>query len=322
MSYAVLKEQSSRSSPCYLCRSFSDVHGFTKPNDAAALDLMDHAARHVLDQLPDVVLAFGESDEYSFLIRRAAQLYRRRESKIVSLIASHFTSAYVAFWSQHMPPERLLRYPPSFDGRVVMYPSEREVRDYFAWRQADSEREIASVRDDGRANCGDSLAHINNLYNTTFWALVQSGGQTAAEAHKTLEGTFSSDKNEILFGRFGINYAKLPEKFRKGSVVLRQRAEAMTTAAEVRQVSMHIDSPGLCELTSTRRIHRRKRRQLQIRPTSNIHLKQTQHDHIVNASKSLSHLLTAPAARSSLSTTISSRTPFGKRGHGCLHECI
>jgi len=30
------------------------------------------------------------------------------------------------------------------------------------------------------------LAHINNLYNTTFWALVQQGGQTTTEAHATL----------------------------------------------------------------------------------------------------------------------------------------
>jgi len=31
-----------------------------------------------------------------------------------------------------------------------------------------------------------SPAHINNLYNTTFWALVQQGGQTTTEAHATL----------------------------------------------------------------------------------------------------------------------------------------
>ena len=29
-------------------------------------------------------------------------------------------------------------------------------------------------------------AHINNLYNTVFWALVQQGGQTTREAHATL----------------------------------------------------------------------------------------------------------------------------------------
>ncbi|TEB19415.1 tRNAHis guanylyltransferase [Coprinellus micaceus] len=62
-------------------------------------------------------------------------------------------------------------------------------------------------------------APINNLYNTTFWALVQQGGQTTTEAHATLRGTFSKDKHEILFSRFQINYNQLDARYRKGSVL-------------------------------------------------------------------------------------------------------
>lgn len=47
-----------------LIRRFSDEHQFTKPNDDRALKLMDHAARAVMDAYPDIMLAFGESDEY------------------------------------------------------------------------------------------------------------------------------------------------------------------------------------------------------------------------------------------------------------------
>lgn len=36
-----------------------------------------------------------------------------------------------------------------------------------------------------------------------------------------VQGTVSSDKNEILFSRFGINYNDEPEMFRKGSVLYR-----------------------------------------------------------------------------------------------------
>lgn len=43
---------------------FSDAHGFTKPNDEPALQLMDTAARGVMDEFKDIVLAFGESDEF------------------------------------------------------------------------------------------------------------------------------------------------------------------------------------------------------------------------------------------------------------------
>jgi len=43
---------------------FSDKHGFTKPNDIRALKLMDHAAKALMTEHPDIVLAFGESDEF------------------------------------------------------------------------------------------------------------------------------------------------------------------------------------------------------------------------------------------------------------------
>jgi tRNA(His) 5'-end guanylyltransferase len=43
---------------------FSDAHSFDKPNDEPALQLMNRAARSVMEELGDVVLAFGESDEY------------------------------------------------------------------------------------------------------------------------------------------------------------------------------------------------------------------------------------------------------------------
>lgn len=47
---------------------FSEKHNFTKPNDVRALRLMDHAARNVMEEYPDIVLAFGESDEYRYVL--------------------------------------------------------------------------------------------------------------------------------------------------------------------------------------------------------------------------------------------------------------
>ncbi len=137
---------------------FSDAHNFTKPNDVRALQLMDHAARDIMEAHPDVTLAFGESDEYrsvsipqtqitsphslllsptSFLLKKSTSIYNRRHSKILSTLTSQFTSSYVFHWSTYFP-DIPLQYPPSFDGRIVLYPSEKEVKDYFSWRQADS----------------------------------------------------------------------------------------------------------------------------------------------------------------------------------------
>ncbi|KAG8739855.1 tRNA-His guanylyltransferase [Ceratobasidium sp. 414] len=161
---------------------FSDAHGFQKPNDKRALCLMDKAAQTLMEEYPDIVLAFGESDEFS---------------KIVSMLTSLFTSAYVFHWKTFFP-DTTLTYPPSFDGRVVLYPGKQEVRDYFAWRQADT--------------------HINNLYNTTFWALVQQGGMTAREAETRLKARPTSSPIHY----FQINYNVLPERFKKGSVLVRE----------------------------------------------------------------------------------------------------
>ncbi len=51
------------------------MHKFEKPNDQRALGLMDHAAKEVLREFGDARLAFGESDEYSFIFHKHAQLY-------------------------------------------------------------------------------------------------------------------------------------------------------------------------------------------------------------------------------------------------------
>ena len=51
---------------------------------------------------------------------------------------------------------------------------------------------------------------------------------TTQEANKTLEGTFSNDKNETLFSRFGINYNNEPEIYKKGSVLSRKVFRTMS----------------------------------------------------------------------------------------------
>jgi tRNA(His) 5'-end guanylyltransferase len=100
-------------------------------------------------------------------------------------------------------------------------------------------------------------AHINNLYNTAFWALVQQDGETTSQAHATLkvglssipfglscfaffsslqvpfldkrsQGTVSSQKHEILFSRFNINYNDINPRFRKGSVILREQVRRLS----------------------------------------------------------------------------------------------
>ncbi|KAI1631612.1 putative tRNAHis guanylyltransferase [Biscogniauxia mediterranea] len=176
-------------------------YNFEKPNDRRALDLMNAAAKAVVTELPEITIAYGVSDEYSFVFHKACTLFERRSSKLVSTVVSTFTAYYIHLWSSHFPDTPLSAPLPSFDGRAVCYPSVQNLRDYMSWRQAD--------------------CHINNLYNTTFWSLIQLGGMDGKEAEKFLAGSLAADKNEILFSRFNINYNNEPEIFKKGSVVFR-----------------------------------------------------------------------------------------------------
>ena len=64
---------------------FADRYGFEKPNDRRALDLMNAAAMRTITSetlRQHVVLAFGESDEYSFLISSASNLFSRRSRSV------------------------------------------------------------------------------------------------------------------------------------------------------------------------------------------------------------------------------------------------
>eukprot|EP00879_Flechtneria_rotunda_P021479 GHRR01022636.1.p1 GENE.GHRR01022636.1~~GHRR01022636.1.p1 ORF type:complete len:170 (+),score=34.21 GHRR01022636.1:658-1167(+) len=54
---------------------FSAAHKFEKPNDKRALDLMDECAKCVMQEFSEIKLAFGESDEYSFVLHKDTQLY-------------------------------------------------------------------------------------------------------------------------------------------------------------------------------------------------------------------------------------------------------
>ncbi|RAO67878.1 uncharacterized protein BHQ10_003890 [Talaromyces amestolkiae] len=221
----------------------SDKYKFEKPNDRRALDLMNAAAVSVMKALPDLIIAYGVSDEYSFVFHPNCDLFERRSAYVISSYQK-VMSSYVHQWPIFFPEKPLeLSSLPTFDGRAVQYPNERVLRDYMSWRQVD--------------------CHINNLYNTTFWMLVLKGGLSNVEAEKELSGTVSSDKNEILFSRFGINYNNEEEIYKKGSVVYRQyqledhQPQTLTTQA--------MESQATTELSKTQQEKMRKlRRKAQV----------------------------------------------------------
>lgn len=174
---------------------------------------MNDAAVSVVSEFSDIFLAYGQSDEYSFIFRNSTTIFGRRESKLLSTIVSIFSSSYTFNWKKHFPDKELL-YPPSFDGRIILYPNFPIIRDYISWRQTD--------------------CHINNLYNTCYWKIVLEEQKSGKEAEEELKDTNSAAKNEILFSRFGCNYNNEPEIFRKGSTICRKELITADQVAEMK----------------------------------------------------------------------------------------
>lgn len=101
---------------------FCARHGFAKPNDARAAQLMNRCALEVCRQFPEIFLAFGESDEFSFAFRRDTGAFGRRREKLLSTTVSIFSAAYVFHWPACLGALTPLQEIPQFDGRIVLYP--------------------------------------------------------------------------------------------------------------------------------------------------------------------------------------------------------
>ncbi|KAL9234100.1 hypothetical protein vseg_009007 [Gypsophila vaccaria] len=179
-------------------RRFSEVHKFDQPNDKKALELMNSCATAVMEKYPDIVFSYGFSDEYSFVFKKECKFYERRESKILSLLVSLFTSMYTLKWKEFFPQQELL-YSPSFQAQIIRCPTIDVLQTYLHWRQNE--------------------CHVNNLFHTCFWKLVESG-MNETLAREILKGSQKGAKNELLFKQFGLNYKTLNPLFRQGTCLL------------------------------------------------------------------------------------------------------
>ena len=61
------------------------------------------------------------------------------------------------------------------------------------------------------------------------------------QAEEKLRGTFSGDKNELLFSQFGINYNNESELVRKGTVLIRKKVPVVLENGETRAKSQIVE---------------------------------------------------------------------------------
>jgi tRNA(His) 5'-end guanylyltransferase len=156
---------------------------FDKPFDARFSRLMVETAQALLTEF-GARYAYTESDEISVVLDPRHGMFGRGVEKVVSISAGVASAAFT-----HAAGE-----PAHFDSRIWIGAGTDDVVDYVSWRQADATR------------CA--------LNGWCYWTLREAGA-TRQEATKLLEGTTTSDKNELLF-RHGINFDDLPTWQRRG----------------------------------------------------------------------------------------------------------
>ncbi|MEL7121223.1 MAG: guanylyltransferase, partial [Bacteroidota bacterium] len=88
----------------------------------------------------------------------------------------------------------LLNDHAAFDSRISQLPTQKDVIDYFRWRNEDANRNALN------AHC--------------YWEL-RKNGKSAKMATKEIEGLSTAAKNELLFQR-GINFNELPNWQKRG----------------------------------------------------------------------------------------------------------
>jgi tRNA(His) 5'-end guanylyltransferase len=166
-------------------------HTFTKtmerPYSRPLADALDCAAIALCQEMIGCRFAYGQSDEYSFLLtdfekENAPLWFDGNVQKIVSVSASlftaHFNRAFSGDWIA------------AFDSRVLVISQRSEAAKYFLWRQLDA-----------------SANSLNMLASAHY-------------SHADLVGKSNAEKHEMLFAK-GVNWAKQTADFKRGRVVRR-----------------------------------------------------------------------------------------------------
>jgi len=166
-------------------------HQFTKklerPYCRKLADALDEAAVTLCGEMIGCRFAYGQSDEYSFVLtdtepHDAALWFDGNVQKIVSVSASVFTAAFNSAFRGETPA--------AFDSRVLVIAQQCEVEKYLLWRQLDA-----------------SANSLNMLASAHF-------------SHKELLGKSEPDKHEMLHAK-GVNWARQAADFKRGRAVLR-----------------------------------------------------------------------------------------------------
>lgn len=156
---------------------------FTKPFDDRFGELMAVTAAALLQEFAGVYV-YTQSDEISVLLPRSTEAFGRSVEKLVSLTAATASAAFTDAAARRV----------SFDARIWTGDEVGDVVDYFAWRQADADR--------------------NALNTCLYWALREQG-LTARQAQRRMAG-LAREAKKAAVATYGPAFDERPAWQRRG----------------------------------------------------------------------------------------------------------
>lgn len=162
-----------------------------RPYDIRVMAAMDAAAEALCNDISGALLAFTQSDEVSVLLLDRAPIshpwFGGVTAKMLSIAAAGATRAFNAAYGRSKGA--------MFDARVFTLPDATEAMNYLIWRQRDTIRNSIAMT---------AQAHFS---------------------HRRLNGIDTVGMRALLLAEKGIDWAKLPEEFRRGRLTTRCTGE-------------------------------------------------------------------------------------------------
>lgn len=171
------------------------TRGCERPFDFELIRCFQQTALKMCGSLSGCQFAYGQSDEFSFLLTDFATIHTQawfdgNLQKIVSITASEFT-----MWFNVQVP--FSRRDAMFDARAFIVPDPEEVANYFIWRQQDATRNS-----------------------------IQMAAQ-ALYSPKELHEKNTDDMQEMLFAK-GVNWNDYPIVAKRGTGILKKAVGSTT----------------------------------------------------------------------------------------------
>ena len=188
--------------------------GFTRPYDSRLMDIMDHTAYALCQQIQGAKMAYVQSDEISILLTdydniKTEAWFNGNVQKITSISAAIATAEFNRYLAE-IAPFQVGPNPALFDSRVFTIADPQEVVNYFIWRQQDWTRNS-----------------------------IQMLGQ-AHFSHKQLHGVNCNEMQEKLIREKDVNWNDYSIAIRRGRAV---KSICDLTETDRRQLVLDLEPP-------------------------------------------------------------------------------